>query len=159
MKRTIVILIALIVVVIAIVAWRKNPQVAVNDDGTVNGEYSIEDIIDLDRNLQCDLRKSDSSSNVVGSVVTSGGKARGDFDITTESVDMPFASHFIIDDDTIYSWTSLANVGYKSTVDRNTAPGGVVGVKDKAPLSCREWNADLTRFLLPSGINFQEAEE
>jgi hypothetical protein len=129
-----------------------------NQDGTISGDYTLKQIVGLDKDLSCELRRSDQSSSIVGAVVISQGNARGDFDISTEAVDMPFASHFILQDDIIYTWTSLAKVGYKSAADRALPQGGVVGLQDKAPYTCAPWNADLTRFQLPSGINFQEVD-
>jgi hypothetical protein len=156
MKKTIILIAVIIVAIIAIVVWRGGSVPVVNEDGTLSGDYSVRDIIKVNQSLQCDLRNSDASSSITGSVVIAEGKARGDFDITSEQLEAPFASHFILDGDTVYTWTSLANIGYKTGAGDNEPQGGIVNVGDKAPYNCRAWNADLTRFQLPSGISFQE---
>lgn len=159
MKKTIIILAVIAIIIITLFfLLRGGKPLSVNGDGTLVGEYSVSDIAKTNQALQCGLRVSDTSSSVTGSVVVAEGKARGDFDVTGDQLDSAFASHFILDDDTVYTWTSLANVGYKSGARNNDPQGGIVSVSDKASYSCRAWNADLTRFLPPSGISFQELE-
>jgi hypothetical protein len=157
MKRSIIIILIVIAAIVVIALWRGTAPV-VNQDGTLQGDYSVRDIIKVEQSLQCDLRSFDSSSSIIGSVVVAEGKARGDFDITSEQIEAPFASHFILDGDTVYTWTSLAAIGYKAAANDSSPQGGVVSVSDKAAYTCRPWNADLTRFQLPSGITFQELE-
>lgn len=156
MRKTLILIVIIVIAIVVIVVSRDGSAPTVNNDGSLVGEYSVRDIVKANQSLQCDLRSTDSSSSVIGSIVVAEGKARGDFDITSKQIDTPFASHFILDGDTVYTWTSLANVGYKAAAGDNNPQGGVVSVGDKAPYTCRLWNTDLTRFQLPSGISFQE---
>lgn len=156
MKKTIIFILIVMVAIIAIVLWRGGSAPVLSQDGTLRGEYSVLDIMKTEESLQCDLRSFDETSSIVGSVVVAEGKARGDFDIASSQLEAPFASHFILDDDVVYTWTSLASIGYKAGMNDNNPQGGIVSVNDKAAYSCRPWDADLTRFQLPSGISFQE---
>jgi hypothetical protein len=158
MKKSIIFILIVVVLIIVIALWRGGSAPTVNQDGTLQGDYSVRDIVKVEQSLQCDLRSFDETSSIIGSVVVAEGKARGDFDIASQQLEAPFASHFILDGDTVYTWTSLAAIGYKAAANDNSPQGGVVSVSDKAAYTCRPWNADLTRFQLPSGITFQELE-
>jgi len=168
MKNLIILLIIIAAGAVGYYVWKGSdtPPVFTTDEaGVIRGTFSIRDIMELDRSLSCNFRKNDEASSVVGSIIIFGAMVRGDFDIESEILEAPIASHFIIKEDTSYFWTSLVNMGYKSPVvehsstgDSPTEQSAIIGLEDEAEYLCYPWNADLTRFNLPSGVTFQEIE-
>lgn len=155
-------IVVVLIVVYFLVVKFKSTSVAVDTAGNIEGTYSIKDIMALDKPLQCTFVINNESSHVNGSVLVSGKNVRGDFDIEGTPVGS-FASHFIIQDDISYTWTSLAQIGFKKAVSKSAGTSAspedqasVVGIEDKVEYHCAPWNEDMTRFQLPSGINFQE---
>jgi hypothetical protein len=166
MKNKIIFLVVGILVVIAIYTFSKGGvltnSIVVNEDGSIEGEYSVMDIMTLNRPYECTFNKTDGASHISGAIKTAEGKVRADLDIELRAEDGGnFASHFIMRDDMTYVWTSLQAVGYKAEIadsaDKNASPieqAQIVGLKDKIAYKCSPWNATLNLFDLPSGITF-----
>ncbi len=139
-------------------------EVVVAEDGSVKGSYAIKDIMALEKPLQCTFNINREDASVNGSVIIYGKDVRGDFDISGTPVGN-IASHFILKDDVSYTWTSLANVGYKKGITEEAGTSAspedqasIVGINDDVDYSCVPWNPNLTVFNLPSGIIFSEIE-
>src|SRR3989344_7915113 len=158
MRATILILILLAAGAIYLfVSQRGAPKfdlsegVVIMQDGSIKGNYSMEDILGVAVPYECVLSRSDGTARISGIVRMSDTSARGDFDIETPEVS--FASHFIIASGTTYTWTSLKPAGYKmSTVDsssENASPeeqSQIIGLQDKVAFECKPWNAVLNVF-------------
>jgi len=132
--------------------------------GTSETAVSIKDLMDRKEPLTCTFAINRDGATVNGGIIVYGKDVRGDFDITGTPVGN-IASHFIVKDGVSYTWTSLANVGYKKAATESAGgsasaedQASIVGVNDKVDYTCTAWNADLTRFNLPSGITFTELE-
>ncbi len=181
MRATIVILILLAIGALFLFANNKNGSlvdlsegVIINADGTVSGNYSIKQIVELNTPYECSFNKSDPTSQVSGIFRMIDGNLRGDFDIDIQADQTGFgdaspdqraffASHFILKDGYTYTWTSLQNIGYKSKMadkvsDRSSTKvqAQIVGFEDKLAYNCHPWNAVLNVFDLPTGITFSE---
>jgi hypothetical protein len=145
-----------------------------NSEGTIVGTYSLKNIIDQELPYECTMGKSDETSRVLGNIFISGdGKIRGDFDLelvlpeeTPTEIPRSFASHLIVDGDTAYTWTSLQPIGYKTKVAKSATKNAsteeqsqIVGIDDELEYECKPWNANLTVFIVPTGISFSELEQ
>jgi hypothetical protein len=153
-----------------------NEGVLIMADGSIKGNYSIEDVLDVNTPYECNFNKTDEMSQVNGLVRIAENKVRADFDIQINpqatnfgdaNTDQRafFASHFIIKEGITYTWTSLQNTGYKTPILTSSEAGAskeaqaqILGFKDKVPLECKPWNAVLNAFDLPTGINFVDLE-
>jgi hypothetical protein len=104
------------------------------------------------------------SSTTKGTVYISDSNIRGDF--ATQVQGMKIDTSFILRDGFAYTWTSLANTGYKSKVtpqaNTNTATdtklsgsfnwnADMIGDYDCAP-----WTVNTSVFAIPANITFQE---
>lgn len=164
-KQTIVVLVVILVAIIAGIIYiskgASSTPVA-NEDGTLEGKYSIEGIAALNKPYRCTFLKNDGASQVNGSITIAEGMVRGDFDIRLEAQDGgEFSSHFIMRDNVNYTWTSIQPIGFKSEIATNASKNAspeeqsqLVGTKEKVDYKCVPWNPNLTIFELPSGINF-----
>jgi hypothetical protein len=135
-----------------------------NMSGTSTGKnaVSIKELMARNEPLSCTFVRDQAGTRVNGSIVVYNQDVRGDFDIEG-GPSGSFASHFIVKDGTSYIWTSLAPIGFKKPVAKTSGTSAspedqasIVGINDKVDYSCTPWNADLTRFNLPSGITFSD---
>ncbi len=141
-----------------------------NNEGAIVGTYSLKDVLDQKKPFSCTFIKIGETSRVIGEIrLSDEGDLRGDFDVElvipedapNQETPRSFATHFIIKDDTSYTWTSLQPVGYKAGVAKSASKNAsqeeqaqIVGINDKQDYECKPWNQNLTIFELPSGINF-----
>lgn len=159
-----IILGVLVVIVLVFIFGREGGVPVAKEDGSIEGEYSIKNIMDLGKPYECSFAKTDGASSITGGLRISEGKVRGDFDITLQALDGgSFASHLIVNDGYSYSWTSIQPVGYKAKIvdnsmnsDEEAEQAQLVGIEDKVPYKCVPWNVDLTAFELPKGVQFSE---
>ncbi|MEK7642368.1 MAG: hypothetical protein AAB392_01090 [Patescibacteria group bacterium] len=181
MRATIIILILLAVGALFIFSKNNGGSIIdlsegilINQDGIIEGNYSIEDIQGVGKPYDCSFRKTDELAQVSGSIRLTENMVRGDFDIdidpkATNFGDSDtgtrafFASHFIVAEGVTYTWTSLQNIGYKSEVVKSAKRDAsqaeqaqIVGLSDKIDYHCEPWNANLTIFQPPNGIEFVE---
>ena len=67
-------------------------------------------------------------------------------------------AYMITRDQTSYTWTSMSNQGFKSTVTATDTSGqtksGSVSYSAQMDYSCQAWNPDSSKFNLPSNISF-----
>lgn len=104
-----------------------------------------------------------STDNSQGTIYMSGGKIRGDFNITdTQTPGKTIASHMIIMNNTNYLWTEGSKNGIKMSFDQNATPAPVTAntptnTFDANALNnykCSAWVADDSLFVLPTGVQF-----
>ncbi len=165
MKKNTLILIAAVVIAFGLFyVFGKGGTPVANQEGVIQGEYTLQDIIDKKEPYECTFVKNDGASNISGAIKVGDDKVRADFDITLQAQDGgSFASHFIMKDGTNYVWTSIQPVGYKAMIVNNSDTNAsaieqaqIVGLKDKIDYTCKPWNANLTVFETPSGVTFLE---
>jgi len=139
----------------------------VGTDGKINGSYAIEGIMKLNKPYVCTFEKTDGASTVSGVIHTDGQSIYGEFKIKTDLVKDGFSSFLLVKGNTAYTWTSLQNIGYQSTVaksaSRNASPqeqAQIVGTRDNELYQCELWqNADNSIFEIPTSTNFSELKK
>lgn len=159
----------LAVLVIFLFNYQNNKLAAptIGIDGRINGNYAIEGIVGLGKPYVCTFEKTDGASKILGIIHTDGQKIYGEFRIKTDLVKDEFNSFLIIKDGESYAWTSLQNVGYKSSTaksaSKNASPAEqsqIVGTRDKMDYKCELWqDADNSIFELPVWITFSELKK
>ncbi|OGC92245.1 hypothetical protein A2899_04860 [Candidatus Amesbacteria bacterium RIFCSPLOWO2_01_FULL_49_25] len=101
----------------------------------------------------------DAEGNL-GTVYVSGGKMRGDMQLTSD--DKTVGSHMIVDDTTTYIWMDGQTSGYKMSWDMTTpAPTGAAAQTGFDPdedvnYNCGPWVSDGRQFTLPAEVTFAE---
>ena len=160
-----------IVVVLAIVFGLSKsggaPAPQVQEDGSINGKYSIEGILGLGKAYECTFTKSDATSQVSGKVFTDGKQVYGEFNINTQAINQSFQSFLVIKDDITYTWTSLQPIGYRAPVAKsattNASPNEqaqLVGTTDPIDYSCKLWaGVDAKKFEIPTNITFADLKQ
>jgi hypothetical protein len=141
---------------------REAEPAQVNEDGSVVGSYSIENIMALKKPYVCTFEKVQGANRVAGTVKTDGANIYAEFTIKAEFLQDEFMSYFIVREGKSYAWTSLASKGYISPVAKSATTGAspvnqaqIVGTKDEIPYRCDPWNEpDLSIFEIPSSITF-----
>ena len=120
---------------------------------------SLKDLLTNGVAQSCTFSTAESN----GTVYSSSGKVRGDFDVTTDGQTMK--SHMIVMNNTSYIWTDGQTTGFKMSFDPNatpvagsttgsTTPNGGFDVNANNNYKCGTWIADTSMFTLPEGINF-----
>ncbi len=102
------------------------------------------------------------SATTQGKVFIADGNIRADFAINAQG--MQFDTSMITRDGFVYTWTSLANIGFKAkqvqdkTKNQEIATSGHFNFNDEvvADYQCDPWISDYTKFIIPTQITFQE---
>ena len=120
---------------------------------------SLRDLIAKGTSQSCTY----STDKSQGTIYLSGGKIRGDFNITAgEANGQTTISHMIIMNNTNYLWTEGGKTGIKMSFDQNATPAPVTAntptnTFDANALNnykCSAWVADESLFTLPAGVQF-----
>jgi hypothetical protein len=154
----------IIIVILAIVYFDKPKVPVIGEDGKINGNYSIEGVMNLKKTYVCKFDKKDENSEILGVMTTDGEKIYGEFRIKSNLIKNNFSSFLIIKDKKSYTWTSLTPLGYKSDVAKssktNVSPqeqSQLIGLRDELPYECDLLqNIDQTIFDVPTWINFTD---
>ncbi|HEY4516237.1 MAG TPA: hypothetical protein VJH67_03575 [Candidatus Paceibacterota bacterium] len=162
--------IAVIVIIIVLIAifglggGEATPNQS-NNEGAVEGEYSIKEIMAKGEAYQCFIKKGDASGSVDGVVLVSGENARAFFTLSAENLESSFNSNFIVTGGVSYIWTSISPLGFKlpavnSTRGSSSAAeqASIIGLTDKENMKCEPTEPNEDSFKLPVGINFQEVK-
>ena len=130
---------------------------------SIEGEYSISEIMALGEPYQCLINKSDESGSVEGVVLVSGQNARAFFTLSAANLESSFNSNFIITGGTSYVWTSISPLGFKLPEVKTTDKGAsaaeqasILGTEDKEQMKCEVAEPNDDSFKLPAGVSFQE---
>lgn len=136
------------------------------DEMFTSGESSLRGLMSLNQNIQCDFTSytEETGGSVAGTVYVSGERIRGDFDMEQAEADTTIASHLIVNDDQIYAWTVSPQGTYAYTFslseanDTEEGADSFASLDDQVTYTCRAWEADASKFELPSGIEFTSME-
>jgi hypothetical protein len=119
-----------------------------------NGGFTIESIMQTGGYHICTFEKSDDTSQISGTIHINEKRLYGEFKIKTSLLKNDFESFLIEKDGTAYTWTSLQNIGYKSSPPKQDQ---IFNTKDKLQYQCGPWpNPDDTLFETPTNIKFIE---
>lgn len=160
-------LVGTVIVILGIFAinYEGRPETPViGADGKISGYYAIEGIMRLGKPYVCTFEKTDGTSKLAGVIHTDGQKIYEQFRIKTDLIKNEFNSFLLVKDGEAYTWTSLSDLGYKSSVvknaSRSTSPAEqaqIVGTRDKLVYKCEPWqNVDNTIFEIPTWIKFTD---
>lgn len=144
----------------------SSETVVTNVESSVNEEpfeenTSLFDLIKKGGNYICDVSHDTEIGSSTGVAYIAGERVRGDF---LSKVDVPgivsmdIESHMISDGESVYTWTSLSNEGYKTPVvmagEANTDTQ-TISFEDNLNYKCNPWDVDVTKFLIPTNITFK----
>lgn len=115
---------------------------------------SIKELMARGRDVMCTYDSADSGK---GTIYASSGRARGDFEVTTNG--KTSMGHMISDENTGYFWMEGQTSGMKMMMNANeqtsTSNQGVDPNKNY-DFSCDPWRADSSVFTPPANVQFQE---
>ncbi len=123
-----------------------------------DGKSSLRELMALANNQRCTF--SDTETGSSGEIFVSGGKVRGDFEVTAEG--QTISSHMISDTENLYMWTDGLDTGLKMSIieagepeDNMSGETQSVDLNQKVDYECTGWNVDNSKFDLPD-IEFND---
>ncbi|NCN52545.1 hypothetical protein GW943_01930 [Candidatus Parcubacteria bacterium] len=176
LPQTIIIAILAVVLIgggVYVVKHKSTPTEQVNTDTDASdtdpetpfsGSGSFRDLLNLGHTAVCDVTYSDENSVVTGTSYIAQNRVRGDF--TIETKDNTFESHFIHQDEMLYSWTltpggitalKMSTATEGETGDTNASQG--VDLNQHIEYDCRPWTVDESEFTPPAAIEFKTQAE
>lgn len=121
------------------------------------GSQSLEQLVAAGAPITCTFSTTTASGNESGTIFIANGMVAGNFSVTDSKTGV-INAHMITRDQTSYTWTSMSNQGFKSTVSASGAAGQSqgqgVGYSAQMDYSCQAWNPDTGKFNLPTNISF-----
>ena len=129
----------------------------------VNG--SLASLVARGGTVQCDVGMAtgpaDENGATKGSVYVSGGKMRGDFEMTSQAGTIE--SHMIRDGEYIYVWSSAMPMGMKMKATAAEQPSSPTAQPSPSDIyaqnhnyNCKPWSGDSSKFELPAGVTFND---
>ncbi len=157
--KTILGLIILIIIAVgAYFIWGKMPGGTYGPTSTVpvgGGSQSIQQLVGLGKSVTCTFSTTTASGSQQGTIYIANGMVAGDFTANAAGAG-DINAHMIVRDNTSYVWTSASNQGFKSTVNASSTGSGSsgIGYGEQMNYQCQGWNADSSKFNLPTNISF-----
>ncbi|MES2470811.1 MAG: hypothetical protein V4526_01090 [Patescibacteria group bacterium] len=168
----IVIAIVVIGVILYAVAAPKDPepnnpqaQVDFKEAGTFEGSFA--ELAARGGNYTCTFDQKTDTSETEGTIYISGANIRGEYktevDQASSSIDAKVESNMIQKDGFIYGWSPSLPQGFKFSLAAAQNTSASVPASAKPPVdltqkfkyTCKDWNADMSKFELPSGVTFR----
>lgn len=139
----------------------NKPQGANTGNSTI--QSSITDLFTSGATKQCTFDVTGQNGGTTkGNIYVSGGKAYGDFDMTSNG--KTSKTYLIRNDTTFYIWGDSLPSGIKMTMDVNEMAtkmqgSGYSGFNpgEKANYNCSPWSVDESKFTPPSDVKFMDA--
>lgn len=121
------------------------------------GPMSLKELIAGGVSQQCTFSDDSSGAQTAGTVYVGGGKVRGDFSATSQGKVM--GMHMIADGVTMHTWIDGMTSGFSTSMDATQSGTNTQQSFDsdkKIDYRCEPWATDDSKFVLPSGITFQD---
>jgi len=126
---------------------------------TVSSPMSLKELIAGGESQQCTFSDDASGTQMQGIVYVGGGKVRSDF--TSVAQGQTMSTHMIADGADMYTWVDGMTNGFKMSMaaqkpaDNSTQQQGLDSDK-KVDYHCSPWSADVSKFVLPTAVTFQD---
>jgi hypothetical protein len=121
------------------------------------GSNSLQQLVAAGAPVTCTFSTTTASGGETGTIYIANGMVAGDFTVT-DSKAGAINAHMITRDQTSYTWTSMSNQGFKSTINASNSPGQTQGqgvdYSAQMDYSCQAWTPDSSKFNLPANISF-----
>jgi len=125
-------------------------------------KMAFSEFVKQDGSYKCDVKQAMSDFENEGTVYISEGNISGEF--TTIAEGRPMQTMFMMRDGYSYTWSSaLPNMGFKVKVNTTLGDGGTDtsgtyswNANQIGDYNCEAWNADQSKFSIPTNVKFQE---
>jgi hypothetical protein len=143
----------------------KTEQKASSGETMMSG--SMFDLMKTGNTTKCTYSTVSDKTKMMGTTYVSGKNMRSDTEITLEG-GKTMESHMISDGTWVYSWTSALPQGMKMNISElekpaTAAPSStnttVKNFQDKFDFKCTKWNADSSKFVVPTDVTFTDFSE
>lgn len=135
-----------------------------SQDSQVSGKkMAFADFVKQGGSYECTVNQYVAGTETSGKTYISGGMIRGEFQTSVQGLNI--TTNMIVRDGFTYTWSSMApTMGYKAPIaegaegDTSTGMSGTYSFNAEqiGDYDCSPWTADLSKFTLPAGVNFQE---
>lgn len=132
-----------------------------DDTKEFNEKTTLTKLMEKGGNYQCTFSHSTQVGDSTGVVFISNKKIRGDF---VSKVSIPgmgnttdIETYMISDGESVYTWSSMSNDGFKSPVSKDLPKdfSTTVSVDQELDYKCVGWKLDESKFSLPTNITFK----
>jgi hypothetical protein len=139
----------------------NNPS---NDTVNPTGEYTINELLTMNKPLKCTWKESATGNNDVTNIIYIDGKKFYQ-DVTMGDLGHAYT---ISDGEYLYIWNDFTDAASKMNIketEKNTqpattpAPSNNAGLEQKRDFLCEKWSVDNSVFILPAGKNFKDVTE
>lgn len=125
--------------------------------GTFSG--SMRDLVARNQSVKCTFTHSTEINSSSGTVFVSGGKVRGDFDITVPQTGTNLKAFMIADGKDTYVWSSILPQGFKMPISdakmqSSGQPANGIDYNQSLDYECEPWSVDESVFITPTDISF-----
>lgn len=156
---------AIVIIAVALGIWlfsgQSLPGGVSNSASPVAGTQntSLKNLLASQSPQSCTFSTAAAQTSSQGIVYVAGGKMRGDFTSTVDGKGVK--SHMIVMDNTSYVWSDAMPQGVKMSFDTmatqtGNSPQGSVDPNATTNYDCSSWSTDVSMFVLPAGITFQD---
>jgi len=123
---------------------------------TANNQISLRTLVEANKPVTCTFSTTTEAGTQNGTVHIANGMVAGEFKMIGGNMDGTNA-YLLVRDSTSYVWTSMNNVGFKSTIVTN-AKGKTTSVDYDTTFdfSCGTWVVDAKKFIIPQEITFTD---
>lgn len=123
---------------------------------TTNTKQTFKELAMRNGSSECTFTMDVANSSSTGTVYVSNGNVRGNFSSTAGG--KTYNSHMILKDQKdMYVWMDGSTTGFKMSIDAAAQTAqDKTSVDPNAPydFNCKNWNTDMSVFVLPSGVTF-----
>lgn len=186
MKKTIILVSVVLLAVLALAGCGKKPtempieipadesqpipqEQAADEDGSfLSG--TIEDLLKIGKDLQCESQYSENGYTSQAKTYISNNKFRTDAEVVVQE-GQKMTTHSIIDGDWIYVWNDQSSNGTKMKLEEvknqqqpaetegDPATAQSANINQKVDFDCSSWDVDESLLTPPSEINFSDISQ
>lgn len=115
--------------------------------------------------FKCDFLHNAPPSFSAGVVYISNNKVKGEFvsniNLPEYGISNEIKSYMISDGESVYTWTSMSNDGYKASINKSATLDNQEVIQmdymnEDLNYKCESYNVDQSKFLLPTNITFKK---
>lgn len=125
-----------------------------NTNATARNE-SLRQLVDAGVSVQCSFSSVTEAAQSSGTAFIANGMVRIDSQSQTSSG--MIEAHTVLKDNMSYLWSPQYGQGFKATIDTEVSENSrLPDYDEEAEYECRPWTPDLSKFELPTDIEFAE---
>lgn len=143
---------------------KNNPALSKEETGDTastttsdNGPKDIVSAMKAGGSWMCTVSHGSNIAESKGITYVNGRNIRGNFESDVPNIGK-VQSSMIADEDNVYVWTSMVNMGFKAPREEED-PTAKATAESEYSYDCKPWTVDLSMFEIPTDIKFVESAQ